>query len=108
MKQPEDKTAMAGPRDYRKRIRTLLVVLAALTVVFLFVNAPQCPEHFTQEQVDASRCVVGANIGRGLYLLLATPVAVVVLTLLGFALHRQYGRSRHPINNEPDSQEEEV
>jgi len=79
--------------NYRKRIRIYLLVLAALAGIFLLVNAPQCPEHFTQEQVDASRCIVGANIGLGLYVLFAAPVLVVVLGLLGFAMRKQYGRT---------------
>lgn len=83
----------AGAKDYRKQIRIYLLILAAGAGLFLFMNAPQCPEHFTQEQVDASRCIVGANIGLGLYVLFSAPVLVVVLIRLALALHKQYGRS---------------
>ena len=31
--------------------------------------APPCPPEFTQAQVDASSCIIGANIGLGLILI---------------------------------------
>ena len=55
-----------------------LIVLIA-TVVLLASN-PECPEYYTQAQVDAEGCVVGANIGAGLlaqFVLL--PLTVLVL-----------------------------
>lgn len=62
----------------------LLLVGAGL----LFMNPEQCPPGYTQEQIDASRCIVGANIGLGLVYLLAigvwtaSAVAAVVRALV--------------------------
>lgn len=84
---------VAGENDYRKRIGIYLLILATLIGLYLFINAPQCPEHYTQEQIDASRCIVGANIGLGLYVVFAVPVSIVVLGLLAVAVYKQYGRS---------------
>jgi uncharacterized membrane protein YdjX (TVP38/TMEM64 family) len=38
------------------------------------VNPPQCPLNYTQEQVDTSGCIVGANIG-GLPLFIIAAIA---------------------------------
>ena len=43
-----------------------LLWLIVFVLLFLVMNAPQCPEGYTQEQVEASKCIVGANIGVGL------------------------------------------
>lgn len=94
-----------GTKDYRRRIRIYLLVLAAVMGAFWLVNAPQCPQDFTQEQVDASRCIVGANIGLGLYLFLAIPVLVVVLGLLVVALYKQRNRSVAGELGPPDSEQ---
>lgn len=53
----------------------LALVVALVTVVFM--NPPQCPSDYTQAQIDASNCVVGANIGLGLMLLLAGCIEVI-------------------------------
>lgn len=67
--------------------------LAALLVAiaFFFMNPDQCPAHYTQAQVDASDCIVGANIGLGIMLGLAGSIAVVSLALAAVAAHR-HGR----------------
>lgn len=44
--------------------------------LFLFINKPQCPSEYTQAQVDASDCVVGANIGLGLFVFAASVILV--------------------------------
>jgi hypothetical protein len=49
-----------------------LLVIAAL----LFMNPPQCPANYTQEQVNASNCIIGANIGIGFVFMLAIGVWV--------------------------------
>ena len=55
---------------------TLIALVLALAAV-LFFNPPQCPDSYTQAQIDTSNCVVGANIGLGLLLMLAGAVEVV-------------------------------
>lgn len=64
-----------------------LVVVTALT--FTVFNPPVCPIDYTQAQVDASGCVVGANIGLGIItMLVITPLTILttvvwVLYVLG-------------------------
>lgn len=62
--------------------------LAALLVAiaFFFMNPEQCPEGYSQAQIDASNCVVGANIGLGIMLILAGFIAVVSVVLAVAAL----------------------
>ena len=36
-------------------------------VMWALMNPPQCPDNYTQAQVDASNCIVGANIGQPLF-----------------------------------------
>ena len=40
-----------------------LLALPFMGFLFYLLNPPQCPLSYTQEQVNASRCIVGANIG---------------------------------------------
>jgi hypothetical protein len=65
----------------------LAVLLIA--IAFLFMNPDQCPAHYTQAQIDASDCVVGANIGLGMMLVFASVIAVVSLILAAVAAHRR-------------------
>lgn len=66
---------------------SIALLLAGIAIVF--VNQPQCPESYTQAQVDASNCIIGANIGLGLLLLLAgfievvSILATIVLLIVG-------------------------
>ena len=47
-------------------------------------NIPQCPENYSQEQVNAAqgflglfpKCIIGANIGSGIYLFVTIGVAI--------------------------------
>ena len=59
-----------------------VVVSAALVRL---ASADQCPDAFTQAQVDASDCIVGANIGLGLVWLFAIP-PIMALALWAAAL----------------------
>lgn len=77
-------------QDYPKQIKLYSLILAGLLLVFIFFNQPQCPDNYTQEQIDASRCIVGANIGLGMFILFIWPVFIVTLGLLIRALYKQY------------------
>lgn len=59
-------------------------------LVFLF--PPQCPMGYTQEQVDASRCVIGANIGGGLAVLLGLIAWIITTVALAAWLYTYQGR----------------
>lgn len=69
-----------------------MVVGAALVFLggpLLFLNPPQCPFAYTQEQVDVSGCIIGANIGLPMFLFagllawVAVTVALVVMAARG-------------------------
>lgn len=64
-------------------IATLIVGIA-----FFFMNPEQCPEQYTQAQVDASSCIVGANIGLGIMMILAAIIAVVSCLLAVMAAYK--------------------
>ena len=71
---------MARKKDFNSKkllfVTTgIFILLTALTVTVW--NQPQCPDTFTQAQIDASDCIVGANIGVGV-------MTVFVLAPLGF------------------------
>lgn len=55
---------------------TMLALLIA-GLAFVFMNQEQCPGGYTQAQVNASGCIVGANIGLGIALFVAGVVEVV-------------------------------
>lgn len=62
---------------------------AILAFGFIFLNPGQCPADYTQEQIDSSGCMVGANIGLGLIVLFVAPVALTSLVLAVVALVRR-------------------
>ncbi len=53
-------------------LTALLLIAAAL----LFMNQRQCKPDYNQAQVDSSECIIGANIGFGLLILLAIGVFI--------------------------------
>ncbi|MDQ3159106.1 MAG: hypothetical protein M3P98_03175 [bacterium] len=72
-----------------------VVFLASLTglwliivlVTKLVIDTPQCPENYTQAQVDAANCIIGANIGLGtIMLFVAVPITILLVVLWGVAL----------------------
>lgn len=64
----------------------IVVAGVALSAVMVIRSgAEQCPDDFTQAQVDASDCIIGANIGLGLVWIFAVP-AVMAGALLMAAL----------------------
>lgn len=77
---------------------TLLIgaALAGLVALFgkVFLDQPLCPTSFSQAQVDASNCVVGANIGLGLVWLMAIGILIssLVVTVVQIVVQRQRSR----------------
>ena len=65
---------------------TLLVVLVSFTLF----DPPQCPNSFSQAQIDSSNCIVGANIGGGWCSALAigAPLSAVTVFLLVLAIRK--------------------
>ena len=64
-----------------RRSLTVLTGAWLLLIIFTFTlgNPPQCPENYTQAQVDASNCIVGANIGAGMLVMVVLfPLSFVV------------------------------
>ncbi|MGI8659480.1 MAG: hypothetical protein ACR2LH_00340 [Thermoleophilaceae bacterium] len=62
---------------------------------FLFANPPECPLDYTQKQVDASGCNIGANIGLALILLSAWWIWIFACAkALGMAFSRMRSRAR--------------
>ncbi len=55
-----------------------LLSLPVIGLLFYLLNPPQCPLNYTQEQVNASRCIIGANI-------VGVPIFLVAAILTWFA-----------------------
>lgn len=55
------------------------LLIAALALLFL--NPEECPADYSQAEVDASNCIIGANIGLGLALLSAVGLWVATIAL---------------------------
>lgn len=63
--------------------------LVALYVIALTVlNHPQCPSNYAQGHVKTYDCVVGANIGLGLFIILLMPLTIFVGILWAVAITR--------------------
>ena len=58
-------------------IAIVVLAVAGSVAVIVASGAEQCPDDFTQEQIDASDCIVGANIGLGLAWLIVMPTLVL-------------------------------
>ncbi len=68
--------------DVKIPLLTTAALILATIFTFTVMNPPQCPNDFTQEQVNASNCAVGANIGIGMMMLLILiPLAIATLVL---------------------------
>lgn len=72
--------------DFKRLLKNRLVVLSALGItamVLLFLDGSlmQCPEHYTQAQVDATGCTIGANIGLGLIFLVLIGLAILWVSM---------------------------
>lgn len=63
-------------------------LVAAIIFILLFsaLNAPQCPESYTQKEIDATGCIVGANIGIGLLVVSLPMLWAVSVYVTGIVL----------------------
>ena len=84
--------------DKLRILISLVIILLGMLAVSLsymtFLNPPQCPSDFTQEQVDNSECGVGANIGAGLVWLQGIGMIIIgsltlVVSIIYSALNRK-------------------
>lgn len=55
-----------------------LAIIAVWLLAFSIMNVEECPDGYTQEQVDESGCNIGANIGGGLALMAMVPVTFTI------------------------------
>lgn len=62
-------------KNNKTYIYASLLALPFIYLLFYLLNPPQCPLNYTQEQINASRCIVGANIG-GLPVFIISAVTV--------------------------------
>lgn len=70
----------------------LAVVAAGVILSAVLVGragAEQCPDDFTQAQVDASDCIIGANIGLGLVWIFVVPAVMAGALLLAALVWRR-------------------
>lgn len=70
--------------DNHKKLLSIFSAIYFIIVLLSFtvLNPPQCPLEYTQAQVDATGCNVGANIGLGLMaMFVLVPGAVILLVL---------------------------
>ena len=83
-------------RPYRGPI--ILVCAGALLPLVLGVilafatNQPECPSGYTQEQVDATNCTIGANMSF-VWVILSLPVAALAVLgaiIWGVIIHRRH------------------
>ncbi|MGI8660038.1 MAG: hypothetical protein ACR2LH_03230 [Thermoleophilaceae bacterium] len=71
-----------------------LAATALAATGLLFLNPEQCPTSYTQEQIDASNCVIGANIGLGLILMAAAAILLGSIVLAAAAVTSRWVRRR--------------
>jgi len=50
-------------KSNRPYIYATLLSMPIIGILYYLLHPPQCPQSYTQEQVDVSGCIVGANIG---------------------------------------------
>lgn len=85
---------MKGLFKDRLLLRNLALLIGAGILIYFFLDSPQCPAHYTQAQVDASNCIVGANIGLGLAVLFVLPVFIVALVLIVLSALRRLKKQK--------------
>lgn len=80
-------------RHLNWRLASIGAVIAGVVLsgaLVTWVGSPeQCPDNFTQAQVDASDCIIGANIGLGLTWLFVVPLVMALAGWLGVVLWRR-------------------
>ena len=67
-------------RRWRLASIAVLAVGVALSAALVMWagGAEQCPDSYTQAQIDTSDCIVGANIGLGLVWIFVVPLVMAV------------------------------
>jgi hypothetical protein len=80
-----------SPQDKNKLLIFVAIWLVIiLSLAYQFLIPGECPDHYTQAQVDETGCTIGANIGLGIVLLFIWPVLVVVFALIVLAAYRRF------------------
>ena len=86
-------SAYKASKTFKSKARLLTVFSAILGLLvfigFTVMNPPQCPDNYTQQQIDAANgnCIIGANIGIGLYFMfIVFPTALLIVALWIHAL----------------------
>jgi small-conductance mechanosensitive channel len=81
-------SALSASKTFSSKVKLLTIFSAVLAILIILgvtvMNPPQCPENYTQEQINAAHghCIIGANIGIGLYFLfIVFPAALGVIGL---------------------------
>ena len=67
-------------KKYLKNGHILTIVFGLLIIASSYLplfNPPECPVGYTQEQINSSNCIIGANIGAGMIWLLGLLVLLV-------------------------------
>jgi hypothetical protein len=70
-------------------VLVLLAGIAFSVLAVVWAQADQCPDDFTQAQIDGSDCIVGANIGLGLVVLFVLPLVISGALLAAVRLWRR-------------------
>lgn len=74
----------------KPKVKTVVLVIILLIVgVFIAIYptlfpSEQCPNSYTQAQVDASGCIVGADIGGGILQIFGTLIIIVSGVMLSY------------------------
>jgi len=65
-----------------------IILLSFLFVMlsFYLFNPPQCPDTYTQQQIDSSRCIVGANIGGPILFIGSIPLILIISIFLNLKI----------------------
>ena len=71
---------------YKPFIFGTLLAIPLLTFVYNFMNSPQCPDEYTKEQIEASNCIIGANIGIGLFIIAAPVLWLAIVATVHYII----------------------
>ncbi len=101
-----DSSLLGSPSSSPLKVLLLAILYGSIAFaligcgLYVLTNQPQCPNDYTQAQVDATGCSVGANIGLGL-LVIFGPFGWL-LTILGFfvfLMRKKRGAIQKPKNS---------
>lgn len=60
-----------------------LLVGLLVAIYPVFYHPEECPTGYTQQQIDSSNCIIGADIGSGLMFILGIAIAFISLYAIG-------------------------